>query len=250
MPKTAALAVAASRGFGEFTSGLTLTTVTFTSSTTWTTPAYLSNLVTMSGHGLNATSDDYSPDLDAVYIYRPFREGFSSGTVATHDWSDIYNNLQAWITFFNTGTAGTRSPYPTDSFFSNAYSINSDNTYNYYTSPRTPTWGSGNKYVQIGTARDSSDFSVPTSGTITYANTPAGSKYIRVGYNPVYLGSDGAASTGFGKTFPGGTYNFSTGIGGPYPTTNFSNVTVTPSTSYSVVVPSGGSISISYYAPA
>ena len=249
MPRTAAFAAAASRGFGEFTSGLALTTVTFTANATWTAPSYVSNVVLMTGHGTNASSDNYSSDVSISYIYRAAREGFSSATVATHDWSDIYNNLQAWISFINTGTPGARSTSTVDSFYGPGYSINADNTYNYYNSPTSPG-SSGSNYFQIGTGSNQSQFSVPSSGTITYANTPSGSNYVRFGYNPVYLGGDGASATGVGKTFPGGTYNFSTGIGGPYPTTSFSNVTVTPSTSYSIVVPSGASISISYYAPA
>lgn len=249
MPRTAALAAAASRGFGEFTSGLSLTTVTFTSNTTWVAPAYVSNLVLMTGHGTNATSDNYSGDTSITTIYRAQREIFSGGSSTTHDWSEIYNNLQAWISFLNTGTPGTRSAGPIDAFYSNAYSINSDNTYNFFNSPPSPGYGSF-RYFQVGTASNQSDFSVPSSGTITYAGTPSGSNQVRIGYNAVYLGGDGAAATGVGKTFPGGTYNFSTGIGGPYPTTNFTNVTVTPSSSYSIVVPSGASISISFYAPA
>ena len=250
MPKTAALAVASSRGFGQFTSGaLTLTTVTFTSSTTWTAPAYLTNLLTMTGHGTNATSDDYSGDLSKTTLYTTRRETIGSGTAVTHDWSEIYNNLQAWIAFVNTGTPGSRSPDPIDTYFSNAYNILSDNTYLYFNTPVTPRWGASNRYVQIGTGSNQSNFSVPTSGTITYANTTQTGQ-VELGYNSVYLGADGAAATGVGKTFPGGTNNFATGIGGPYPTTNFSNVAVTPGASYSIVVPSGASISISYYAPA
>ena len=41
--------------------------------------------------------------------------------------------------------------------------------------------------------------------------------------------------------FPGGD-------GGPAGTTTFTNVAVTPGTSYSIVVPSGGSVTLQYYA--
>jgi hypothetical protein len=50
----------------------------------------------------------------------------------------------------------------------------------------------------------------------------------------------GASTTGFGKTFPGGT-------GGAGTNTTFTNVAVTPGSNYSVVVPSGGSLTINYY---
>lgn len=50
----------------------------------------------------------------------------------------------------------------------------------------------------------------------------------------------GASATGFGQTFVGGT-------GGPATAREVKNVAVTPGGSYQVVVPSGGSIAISYY---
>jgi hypothetical protein len=250
MPKTAALAVASSRGFGQFTGGrFSLTTVTFTSSTTWTAPAYLTNIVSMTGYGSNATSDDYTTDTGSTTIYRATRGLSSGGSSTTHDWSEIYNNLQAWISFINTGTPGTRSAGAQPDFQGNLYIINSDNTYSQFSTPPTPGYGSSASiYFQIGTGTNVSDFSVPSSGTITYANTPVSNGNVRVGCTLVYLGANGSASTGFGQTFPGGTYNFSTGIGGSAPTTNFSNVAVTPGTSYSIVV--AGQISISYLAPA
>jgi len=247
MPRTAAFAAAASRGFGEFTSGLALTTVTFTSSTTWVAPSYVSNLVQMVGRGTNASSDDYSSDVSGTNLYRTFNNANFTNITDTHDWSELYNNLQGWISFINTGTPGTRSANPIGTYFSNFYFIRANNTYQVWNNP--PAVGtSGDRYFQVGTGADASTFSVPSSGTITNSNT-TNSGSIAVSYNPVYLGGDGTASTGVGKTFPGGTYDFPTGIGGAAPTTTFTNVTVTPSSSYSIVVPSGGQIAISYYAP-
>lgn len=49
----------------------------------------------------------------------------------------------------------------------------------------------------------------------------------------------GASASAFGKTFPGGT-------GGAATTTTYPNVAVNPGTSYSVIVPSGGLITITY----
>lgn len=49
----------------------------------------------------------------------------------------------------------------------------------------------------------------------------------------------GAATTGFNKTFPGGA-------GGAASLTSFTNVAVIPGSSYSVVVPSGGTLTITY----
>lgn len=50
----------------------------------------------------------------------------------------------------------------------------------------------------------------------------------------------GASAFGFGKTFPGGT-------GGAASVTSFTNVAVTENTAYTLTVPSGGSITFTYY---
>lgn len=52
--------------------------------------------------------------------------------------------------------------------------------------------------------------------------------------------TNGDAATGFGKVFGGG-------VGGPAVVTTFNNIAITPGASYNVVVPVGGSITISYY---
>lgn len=57
---------------------------------------------------------------------------------------------------------------------------------------------------------------------------------------PGTAATTGASTTAFGKTFPGGA-------GGPASPTSFTNVTVTGGSSYSIVVPAGGSLTISYY---
>lgn len=57
--------------------------------------------------------------------------------------------------------------------------------------------------------------------------------------DPGGAATTGAASTAFGKTFPGGT-------GGPAVPASYSNVPVTPGQSYSIVVPPGGSVTITY----
>ena len=52
--------------------------------------------------------------------------------------------------------------------------------------------------------------------------------------------TNGLDATGFGKTFPGG-------IAGPAPTLVFPNVPVIPNQVYRPVIPTGASITISYY---
>lgn len=57
-----------------------------------------------------------------------------------------------------------------------------------------------------------------------------------VGFKPA---TTGTSATGFGKVFPGG-------VGGPASDVTFTNVPVTAMASYPVVVPTGGSITITY----
>jgi hypothetical protein len=54
-----------------------------------------------------------------------------------------------------------------------------------------------------------------------------------------YSATTGAAATAFDNTFKGGT-------GGAAPTTTFNNVPVTPGAPYNIVVPPGGSITITW----
>jgi len=61
-------------------------------------------------------------------------------------------------------------------------------------------------------------------------------------------GSTGATATGFGKIFPGGDPDTPTAATTSYPNTASPNpVTVTPSSSYTVVVPPGAVVQITYY---
>lgn len=89
---------------------------------------------------------------------------------------------------------------------------------------------------------------VPTrwdTGLITYAKANVVNALSAVFTEYVY-GSVGTAATGLSRTFPGGAYVAPTGY--PASTTTFSNVAVTPGASYSLVIPAGGQINISYYA--
>lgn len=55
-----------------------------------------------------------------------------------------------------------------------------------------------------------------------------------------HAATTGASTTGFGQTFVGGT-------GGAATTSTVSNVAVTPGASYTLSIPSGGSITITYF---
>lgn len=73
----------------------------------------------------------------------------------------------------------------------------------------------------------SEDYHDPETQTTTVPGTPATSP------------TTGPSASGFGKVFPGGT-------GGMVTTTSYMNVPVTGGASYTVSVPDGGSITITY----
>ena len=77
-----------------------------------------------------------------------------------------------------------------------------------------------------------------TGGNITQAR--AANIYYRVDVTRLSGNTPGASATGFGLTFPGGA-------NGPASITKFEKVTVTPLTSYPIVVPAGGSITIWFF---
>jgi hypothetical protein len=78
-----------------------------------------------------------------------------------------------------------------------------------------------------------------------FDNNPDYSGYY-VCYRPYtdYVGGSGpttgAAATAFGQDFPGGT-------GGPAQTTSINNIAITPGATYTIVVPAGGSLTITYF---
>jgi hypothetical protein len=87
------------------------------------------------------------------------------------------------------------------------------------------------------------DAPVPTGSQSEYSSTQACYTNFRdTSYNDVTPATTGASATGIGKTFPG-----STGDVTPTPT-SFANVPVTALSPYNLVIPSGGSITINYYA--
>ena len=240
MPRTAALAVASARGFGEFTSALTLTTVTFTSSTTWTAPAYLSNIAILAGKGSAGISDSTSPNsITNSQVFNSFGTVVPSATASpTHDWSEFYGQSVSMANQINSG--GGVVPFDAVEF---NYVYVDVRSYYYNYNPGG-IYYSG--YAVGGSASISTNYPA-TSGTVTYVS----SGYYgtsSVSFTEYFYGGDGTAATGVGKTFPGGSYSGGTGY--PATTTTFTNVAVTPGASYSLSIPSGGQISISYYAPA
>ena len=217
-------------------SGGTLQTVTFTSNTTWVAPTGVSVLRTMSGYGGAATADTFTSSLYVAANFA-FRFDFAPQPNAPFaQWADLYAEVTSNIGLI-TGNSGVNYV----SFSQAGVFVNSNDNWGDSGFPDS-AWISSNTYTLslVG--------SPLTSGNITYTGiggSSAGWQLFTPGYA---LGNSGAATTGVGKTFPGGTLTgtepFRTAVA-PV-TTNFTNVAVTPGVSYPIVVPSGGSLTITY----
>ena len=207
-----------------------LITQTFTSSTTWVAPNITNNLVTLVGQGgdgvagywqtFNSLGASVSSTTDCSYsVYG-----------ASLDYSVPYGDAQGIQT---TASGWTTSP--------SGQSVSLTRTYVYYWCPGTSNWRVGalsfsGTVRRIGTVALSG--SMPSSGTVPTPPATVQEAFctnIEFYNNP----TTGSPTTAFGYTFPGGT-------GGAATPVTYNNVAVTPGASYSIVVPSGGSVSITY----
>lgn len=207
--------------------GAQLVTRTFTSSQSVTIPFGVSQLESLSGNG--ASGSPSSPIITtrsrivSSVIAFISGSGPSSGSLT---WNDFQSDAPAARNTINAGGSGS---------FSGA---------NYSGFPNTNTYSIG---LNTGTFTDSVPGSAyvvnsagwKTSGAILVGDDGAAEVYWQeyIGTNPP---TTGASATGFGRTFPGGT-------GGPASTTTYGVTAVVGGQSYSVVVPAGGSITITYY---
>lgn len=234
MPKLSSFSGLSSRGFGEFGTTLTLTTVTFTSSTSWTAPAGVTNLTTVSGRGSNGAADYYVNDTVAYIEVRPLN---ATAVLGPLDWSTAYSDAQTLVNNTNSGGSGPRTASPG---FPATYYVNSSNLY-------FKALGTSQSYQVNGTAVLQNYNGSPTSGTVLYTDLLISIGSFLCNIDVLNIGPAGTASTGFGQTFPGGAAS-----GGTAPITVFNNVSVSPGTSYSIVIPTDRPnpyITIQYLAP-
>lgn len=213
-----------------------LVTQTFTSNTSWVAPGFLTQLVSAAGYGSAAVADTATSGV--VAEHRVFAAAVDQTTPPYLLWETIDAGADASAASI-AANSGTNQINMNSKF----YFVDSADDYGFFTVPE-PTWIVGNSYTK------SIAGSHPTTGDVLYSQLTGGG-YIgwTVSADYIALGSNGTATTGFGKNFPGGTLTGSE----PYrtavapSTTTFTNVAVTPGTTYSIVVPSGGSLTISYY---
>lgn len=217
-----------------------LTSVTFTANATWVAPSSVSNVLSASGKGADGTSDTLGTIFAGQYYADQLAGPFENPPYAL--WSDLYNS-------YATGLAQISSKsYPGFGpsaflYFDLYYVDPGSNWRRYLFSPIDLSGAYITSYTPTVLG------SPPTSGVMTYSSIGgpvAGRGITLTGYT---AGGAGAATTALGQTFPGGTYTgtYPNGVGNAAVTTTYTNVAVTPNTSYSIVVPAGGTVTLQYY---
>ena len=207
---------------------------TFTTNTSWTAPSSVRLLQTLVGEGTDGTPGDWTGFYDPLHYIQQTPVGSSSDTL---DWGSLYSSSEAAIDALNSGGAFTRT-IPNDIPYVFHF-VNSSDEY----IPGADYTGIYNGRLVRGVAALGVAGSPLTSGQVLYSELSAGgfTGWYVAGSMEIYEnGTNGLASTGFGYVFPGGDE-------GPAVPVTYNNVAVTPNTVYPLVVPSGGSITISYF---
>lgn len=196
--------------------------VTINANAAWVCPAGVTT-VSLSGKGANGTSEYW--EMTAHTMMSCTRSSFnqSGGSVvsksdavldgisAASPMDDGSNHGERFVTWYKvTYTVGPDNLSKRTTPFSTSRRIRG---------PISLSWGS-------------------ESGNITH--TPSSLTSVTSTVETKYSGTTGASSTGFDRTFPGGNQ-------GPATNTEFANVAVTPGNDYSLVIPTGGQITISYF---
>lgn len=213
-------------------SSVTVTTQTFYSSTTWVAPAGVTSIITLVGKGQDGTSDSWQDgivnNIHVAVLSPPSTPGGMSLIGSTLDWSTPYGTQQSYLSSLNSGAPGQRNI----TVYIPKYYYFTDPAYQkWYYSLETSSGSTIQGYAGIAEA-------VPSSGIIS-TSSPFFNQY-RINASRLVPGSAGSNTTGFGYTFAGGAANTAA-----TPVT-YNSVAVTPGASYSLSIPSGGYIQITY----
>jgi hypothetical protein len=234
MPTIATRAAGSARGFGFAGKTLNITEQTFTSSTTWTAPPGVINLIAVIGRGGSSSSDSQG----SINVANVGVSNSASGSGANSlpiSAAAAYNTANICANIYNAG-GYQQAVYA----FERSFTFYSNNTFSWTDSN---TWGTGTfpYYLVAGTW---GLVGTPLSGSLSYGSYFS---YAAAG-DVIYPGSSGGSTTAFGYTFSGasqsGSYPNATGQSAT-PVT-YTNVAVTPGNSYSISVASGGSVTIQY----
>lgn len=238
MPTILTRGAGSARGFGLFESGVTTRKERFTSSGSWVCPAGITNLIYARGKGQDATSDTPSTYPRS---YTAFGVGVGTGAnPAPADWSTLYGDATANYSQISVGTISG----PTALYSSNV-SVYPGGSWNYGASGNLDLDGYYISYLSPLSASGSA----ATSGTINYSGGTFEYGRWSFAVTRINYGSAGENTTGFGYTFSGGSLvgTYPDQVGNPATVTTYTNVSVTPGTTYNFVVPSGGYVEFAYY---
>lgn len=240
MPIISAIGAASSKGFGEFQNPQALTTVTYTSNTTFVVPLAVNVLRTVTGKGqdgINGSVGGYitaSPTGFDTSTRVSITTGFTS-QVPNYFPPDPYSSYAAIVSTINSTsglTASSGTVYGEETWIFST----TTNASNFNSSPFTLS-----AYYMGGTA------SISGSWPGTLSNPQAGS--YTVSYQAYNQATAGANTTGFSLTFSGGAVTSVPTTAAAATPVTYTNVAVTPGASYPLVIPSSGYITISYFTP-
>ena len=204
------------------TGGAKLVTETFTTSTTWTAPLTTAVIGTLTGEGADGTPATVQSAAMVSCNVTYYTSGSGTPGSGPVQWTQAQSGADTVRNTLNAGGAAvTFNTYQIDAY--------PDGT-NYLTE-----YAQYVEDVVAGSAYDTYSGGWQSSGPI------AASGWSTVHYDYVQPAFDGANTTGFGKTFAGGV------SGGAATPVTYNNVAVTPGAAYTLVIPAGGSITITYY---
>lgn len=196
-----------------------LKTATFTANTVWNAPVSTTELVSASGKGSNGTASSWT--VGTVPLALALKQSTNNGGYVASR-GEVTNHGLGQEGAFAGSTAERTVSYVYRSFLVGPDGLTQ--TIDSTLSQRVR----GGYTTSIGTS----------TGALTYDNTSTA--FFRVSIEKESGGTNGTAATAFGKSFPGG-------IAGPAVTTTFANLPIVGGSAYSIIVPVGGTITITYY---
>lgn len=200
---------------------LKLKTLTFLTNDSWVAPRGVKRLESLVGKGTNGVSGSYNPGT--INVLRLVRSATSVG-------GNIYDISGEYVAIAPQTEAFVGTGERSVDYIQRTFTIGPDDLAITDDNPKT---------ALVSGPRTSSNFG-DSSGNMTYANAP--NIFATVSIDVYGGGSSGLSATGFGKTFPAGTPTSPIA-----PTVTYTKVDVIPFTSYPVVVPTGGSITITWF---
>lgn len=192
-------------------------TQTFTTNTSWVAPAGVTSILTLTGNGVAGTPGGPQPGSILVANVSYQTSGTGAGGPA-NTWSNMQGLVNNAISTLNSGGSGSVS-----TALLLKYANGTEDLF-----PSSTSYGG----AIAGTASASYGGGWQSSGAITSSGTASANFLVNTS------STTGASTSAFGFTFPGGT-------GGPATPVTYTNVVVTPGTSYPINA-AGGSITIAY----